>query len=156
MTLRAIATASAASRSAAWMACSSPASILFCTWVRDEPKTGSVRLRLIGLRKGRSDFDVPWHARSNGTFCSLWGPVVFKTNIFARSTRPPDTVTDYSQYQNPKNVFGRLRSLHKSPAQERRCPWYTYVTLYSPMCTAVYPYAAHTPSATGTEQHTVP
>jgi hypothetical protein len=100
------------------------------TLVRDEPKMGSVRLRLIGLRKGRSDFDVPWHARSNGTFCSLWGPVVFKTNIFARSTRPPDdTVTDYSQYQNPKNVFGRLRSLHKSPAQERRCPWYTYVTL---------------------------
>ena len=28
-----------------------------------------------------------------------------------------------------KNVFGRLGSLHKSPAQEGRTPWYTYLTL---------------------------
>ena len=38
-----------------------------------------------------------------------------------------------SEGWSTKNVFGRLGSLHKSPAQEGRTPWYTYLTLYSPM-----------------------
>ena len=34
-----------------------------------------------------------------------------------------------SEGWSTKNVFGRLGSLHKSPAQEGRTPWYTYLTL---------------------------
>ena len=34
-----------------------------------------------------------------------------------------------SEGWSTKNVFGRLGSLHKSPAQEGRTPWYTYFTL---------------------------